>query len=151
MREKQLKGNNGGSFSDEQRPRLLLVDEDAQDLQDYSAILRYLGYEVEPVDSYRQAAARLERDRFDLVIVEQGSVDFEGRSVLSRAVEVDRQVPVLVLTRNVDPDCCLEALDSGASEYVQKPLTTSEIRELVADYVNPSAGSPVAESWRMAS
>jgi two-component system response regulator PilR (NtrC family) len=77
----------------------------------------------------------LGREKYDLVIVDQGSSNFEGRSVLSRAVEVDRRVPVLVLTRTVDADCCIEALDSGALEYVQKPLTTTEVRELVSDYV----------------
>ena len=118
--------------------RLLLVDENAYDLDYYTEVLRYLGYDVQPMNSYSRAAATLDRERFDLVIVDQGSTNFEGRSVLSRAVEADRHVPVLVLTRTVDVDCCLEALDAGAHEYVQKPLTTAEVRELVNDYVRPS-------------
>lgn len=115
--------------------KLLLVDEDANDLDYYAEVLRYLGYNVVPMDSYVRAAAMLGRERFDLVIVDQGSANFEGRSVLSRAVEVDRHVPVLVLTRAVDAGCCIEALDAGAHEYVQKPLTAAEVRELVSDYV----------------
>src|SRR5215472_14489184 len=85
--------------ADEQELKLLLVDEDANDLNYYAEVLRYLGYDVVPMDSYARAAAILGRERFDLVIVDQGSTNFEGRSVLSRAVEVDRHVPVLVLTR----------------------------------------------------
>jgi DNA-binding NtrC family response regulator len=118
--------------------KLLLVDENAGDLEYYTEVLRYLGHEVEAVNSYSKAAATLGRDRFDLVIVDQGSANFEGRQVLSRAVETDHRVPVLVLTRTVDVDCCLEALDAGAHEYVQKPLTTAEVRELVNDYLKPS-------------
>jgi len=124
--------------ADEQELKLLLVDEDANDLNYYAEVLRYLGYDVVPMDSYARAAAILGRERFDLVIVDQGSTNFEGRSVLSRAVEVDRHVPVLVLTRAVDADCCIEALDAGAHEYVQKPLTAAEVRELVSDYVKPA-------------
>jgi two-component system, NtrC family, response regulator PilR len=131
---------------DEKGLKLLLVDEDVNDLEYYSEVLRHLGYEVRPVESYSKAAATLGRERFDLVIVDQGSTDFEGRSVLSRAVEVDRHVPVLVLTRTVDADCCIEALDAGAYEYVQKPLTTAEVRELVSDYVKPSAEISSARS-----
>jgi DNA-binding response OmpR family regulator len=145
------------------------VDENASDLDYYTEVLRYLGYEVQPVNSYPKAAATLDREKFDLVIVDQGSTDFEGRSVLSRAVEVDHHVPILVLTRTVDVDCCIEALDAGAQEYVQKPLTTAEVRELVRDYVKPStlafaAGHPQPpgmdggnaeasgdEAWRRAS
>jgi response regulator RpfG family c-di-GMP phosphodiesterase len=118
--------------------KLLLVDENAYDLDYYTEVLRYLGYDVQPVNSYSEAAATLDRERFDLVIVDQGSANFEGRSVLSRVVEVDHRVPILVLTRTADPDCCIEALDAGAHEYVQKPLTTVEVRELVNDYVKPS-------------
>ncbi len=154
-----------------QERKLLLVDEDASDLEYYSEVLRHLGYEVRPVESYAKAAATLGTERFDLVIVEQGSTDFEGRSVLTRAVEVDQHVPVLVLTRTVDADCCLDALDAGAYEYVQKPLTSAELRELVGDYVKPPEdisfarhGGPVAaglvqssldganrDAWRKAS
>lgn len=127
--------NVSEDFTDGRELKLLLVDEDANDLDYYAEVLRYLGYNVVPMDSYVRAGATLGRERFDLVIVDQGSANFEGRSVLSRAVEVDRHVPVLVLTRAVDADCCIEALDAGAHEYVQKPLTAAEVRELVSDYV----------------
>lgn len=130
--------------------RLLLVDEDANDLEYYAEVLRYLGYEVVPVDSYDRAASTLGRERFDLVIIDQGSTNFEGRTVLSRAVEVDRHVPVLVLTRTVDADCCIEALDAGAHEYVQKPLTTAEVRDLVGDYTRaPLEKFPAGRPYSM--
>lgn len=170
MAKGQLKSNIREASVDGQNLKLLLVDEDASDLDYYAEVLRYLGYEVRPVDSYTTAAATLGQERFDLVIVDQGSADFEGRSVLSRAVETNRHVPVLVLTRVVDADCCLEALDVGASEYVQKPLTAAEVRELVGDYLKLPAekmpagydyayqhefagtgGQPDRESWRKAS
>jgi len=133
--------SKASEYPEERELKLLLVDEDASDLDYYAEILRYLGYSVVPINSYVRAAATLGRERFDLVIVDQGSANFEGRSVLSRAVELDRHVPVLVLTRAVDADCCLEALDAGAHEYVQKPLTAAEVRELVSDYVKAPGAS----------
>ncbi len=135
MAKMAWQSNVSEDFTDGRELKLLLVDEDANDLDYYAEVLRYLGYNVVPIDSYVRAAATLGRDRFDLVIVDQGSANFEGRSVLSRAMEVDRHVPVLVLTRAVDADCCIEALDAGAHEYVQKPLTAAEVREIVSDYV----------------
>ena len=135
MAKMAWQSNVSEDFTDGRELKLLLVDEDANDLDYYAEVLRYLGYNVVPMDSYVRAAATLGRDRFDLVIVDQGSANFEGRSVLSRAMEVDRHVPVLVLTRAVDADCCIEALDAGAHEYVQKPLTAAEVREIVSDYV----------------
>ncbi|MGA8182272.1 MAG: response regulator [Terriglobia bacterium] len=138
MAKRKFQSNIRETDADGRDLKLLLVDENANDLDYYTEVLRYLGYEVQPVNSYSRAAAALDRERFDLVIVDQGSADFEGRPVLSRAVEVDHHVPILVLSRTVDADCCIEALDAGAREYVQKPLTTVEVRELVTDYVKPS-------------
>jgi len=170
MAKRQLKGNIRETFAVRQELKLLLVDEDASDLGYYAEVLRYLGYEVQPVDSYASAAAALGLQRFDLVIVDQGTSNFEGRAVLSRAVETHQHVPVLVLTRVVDADCCIEALDAGAYEYVQKPLTVAEVRDLVGDYVKrpdekiqagheyayqadlAGAGSPVGPgAWQKAS
>jgi len=138
MAKRKFQSNVREASAEGQDLKLLLVDENSSDLDYYTEVLRYLGCEVQAVDSYSKAAATLDRERFDLVIVDQGSANFEGRSVLSRAVEVNHRVPVLVLTRTVDADCCVEALDAGAHEYVQKPLTTTEVRELVNDYVKPS-------------
>lgn len=148
----------------ERNPRLLIVDEKQEDLREYSAMLRCLNYDVRSVGSYAEAAALLEKEAFDLVIVDQGSENFEGRSVLRRAVEIDRQVPVLVLTGAVDAGCCLSALDMGAREYVQKTLTRSELQEMVAEYLEPPvpvasvSGEPLfhpkfanPERWRRAS
>ena len=138
MAERKFQSDIREASADGRDLKLLLVDENTSDLHYYTEVLRYLGHEVQPVDSYSKAVSTLDRERFDLVIVDQGSASFEGRSVLSRAVEIDHHVPVLVLTGTVDADCCIEALDAGAHEYVQKPLTAAEVRELVNDYVRPS-------------
>jgi len=141
---------SNGASSNERSLSLLLVDEDPKDLDYYSMVLQYLGYAVHSVDSYADAAGLLGCDQFDLVIVDQGSSNFEGRTVLTRAVEVDRHIPVLVLTRNVDADCCIDALDGGAYEYVQKPLTAAEVRDLVSDYVkSPTEGLPGGQDFAL--
>ena len=138
MRRKHSNGGANPDFSMERKPKLLLVDENPQDLHDYPAMLRHLVYEVKPAGSYTGAVEFLDHEAFDLVMVDQGSPDFEGRAVLRRAVEIDNRTPVLVLTGAVSASCCVNALDMGANEYVQKPLTSSEVRELLDDYLKPS-------------
>jgi len=78
--------------------RLLVVDEDLDDLLYYSAVLQHHGYEVRSIPSYSDGATCLEREDFDLIIVSQGGPNFEGRRVLARAIEKDRRTPVLVFT-----------------------------------------------------
>src|SRR5579872_7433917 len=115
--------------------KLLMVDEDMEDLQHYSATLSQLGYEVRTFACYDEAADCLGQEVFDLVVVSQGTPNFEGRSVLARAIEKDRRNHVLILTHSVEIPCYLEAMQLGARDYVLKPLPHSEIGELVARYL----------------
>ncbi|HEV2494913.1 MAG TPA: response regulator [Terriglobia bacterium] len=123
------------------KPRLLLVDEDFDDLRRYSNILSQAGYEVRSFACYDAAAACLALEAFDLIIVSQGSSNFEGRRVLARAMEKDRRTPVLVLTRSVEMPCYLEAMQLGARDYMEKPLLPSEIGRLAAKYVPTRLGA----------
>ena len=121
--------------------KLLLADEDLADLQLYSAILTQLGHEVRTFASYDEAADCLGQEAFDLVLVSQGSSTFEGRSVLSRAIEKDRRTPVLVLTRFIEIPCYLEAIQLGARDYMLKPSRPTDIGELVTRYLASRSGS----------
>jgi DNA-binding NtrC family response regulator len=117
------------------RPKLLLADDDLDDLRRYSKSLNHLGYDVRSFASYSAAATCLALENFDLVIVSQGTSSFEGRQVVATAIEQDRATPVLVLTRSIDMPCYLEAMQLGARDYVEKPLLPSGIGSLAVRYV----------------
>jgi two-component system response regulator PhoP len=121
--------------------RLLVVDEDLDDLLYYSAVLQHQGYQVRSIRSYTDGAACVEREDFDLIVVSQGSPKFEGRSVVARAIEKDRRTPVLVLSRSIDMPCYIEAMQLGALDYLEKPLPASEIGQLVRKYIRTRPGS----------
>jgi len=111
--------------------RVLLADEDANDLRFFSSLLEQEGYDVRACGTYADALRWLESETFDFVIVSQGSRKFEGRSVLKRANEIDRRLPVLVLARCADVGCYLEAIQLGALDYLEKPLPPQELLRFV--------------------
>ncbi len=51
------------------------------------------------------------------------------------ALEADGNIPVLVLARHADLDCYAEAVQLGAVDPMDKPLTPSEVAELVTKHV----------------
>jgi two-component system phosphoglycerate transport system response regulator PgtA len=119
------------------RRRVLLVDEDCEDLQGYCAVLEQGGYEVQACRSYVEGAQRLTSAVFDFVVICQGSGAFEGRSLLERVMLIDRHTPVLVLTRAVDMNCYLEAMQLGAVDYLEKPLPPAEMLRIVETHMRP--------------
>jgi DNA-binding NtrC family response regulator len=121
--------------------KILLVDDDAKDLEAYSSCLRQEGYEVRALASYSQGLSCLKSERFDLVMVTQGSPRFEGRDILERAIEIDRHTPVLVLARSVDMRCYIDAMYLGALDYLEKPLPATQVLRLVKSHLRLRVGA----------
>lgn len=117
---------------------VLLILEDPQDLQTYGTSLSSLGYKVLLCGSYDEGVKSLESERVDFVIVSQGTAAFEGRCVLDRASQLRPRPPVLVVARKMDTHCFFDALDMGATDYLENPalqdlLWTVAARTSLAD------------------
>jgi len=120
------------------RRRILVIDDDLEDLLRYSAILQHEGYEVRSIASHKEADNCISREKFDLIIVSQGTAAFEGRSILARAFERNQRVPVIVLSRSSDTDYCPEAMQMGAADCRKKPAAACEVAEIAGRHLGLS-------------
>jgi len=124
----------GIEFSARSR-KVLLVDEEAGDLRTLRLTLEGQGFEVFTCTSYEAGILRLEAEPVDFVVVSQGTQAFEGRTVLDRAMQLDRRRPVLVLTRCISMQCYLEAMQMGAIDYLEKPVPPADLLRFVRAHV----------------
>jgi DNA-binding NtrC family response regulator len=122
---------------------VLFIDEKLDDLYPYVRTLKRKGYDVRGCPSCAEAAVCLESETFDLVIVSQGSRDFEWRFLLERAIGIDRRRPVLVITDCVDMHCYLDAMWFGATDYLEKPRSPEELLKIVRMFLPPVAAERV--------
>jgi DNA-binding NtrC family response regulator len=116
------------------RGRVLLVDEDAKDLKYFTTLLGRMGYAVRAFVNYREAEGCLEHEHFDFAIVSQGSPAFETHHLVQLTLARDRHTPVVVLTRCLEMNCYLEAMQLGAVDYLEKPLAPGEFEHLVTTH-----------------
>jgi DNA-binding NtrC family response regulator len=122
--------------------RILLVNKDPQDLSHYRAILQKLGCQVRTSSSFAEGGQCLAREPFDLIILDQGSGRFEGQEVLAQAMEVDVELRVLVLAQSYDRGYFLQAMQSGALDYLEGPLGAAEIIALLETFIPRRGGVP---------
>lgn len=115
--------------------RILLVNEDLRELAYYHAILQKLGCKVRASSSFAEGVRRLGCEPFDLIVVDQGSGGFEGQKLLAEAMEVDLELRVLVLARSYNTGCYLEAMRSGALDYLEGPLSAADIVALLDTFM----------------
>ena len=139
MKTTGISGNGSGEFV-HIGPRVLMVIDEPESLDHHSELLRALGYEVLACDSYGEGLAMLQNGSFDFVTVGQGSVSFEGKGVVERALEIDRSIPVLVLARNSDMDNYLEAMQLGAVDYLEMPVPPEEFMRVLRTHLLYSIG-----------
>jgi len=110
---------------------VLLVDEDLEYLESLRRILQGSGHNVDACNSYTEGIRRLESKAFDIIVVGQGSRNFEGHCVLECATSFDPHLPVVVVARNVEMGCYLEAMQLGAVDYISPGLSGLEIARVV--------------------
>ena len=111
--------------------RILLVDDDAGDLRNLCLALESQGFATSTCDNFDDGVQRLDGESFDFIVVSQGTHGFEGRKVLNRAMQLNRHLPVLVLTRCMDMPCYLEAMQMGAIDYLEKPVPAEDLMRFV--------------------
>jgi DNA-binding NtrC family response regulator len=120
--------------------KVLVVDDEAGDLRTLRLTFEGQGFEVFTCASYEAGLQCLNAERFDFVVVSQGTEAFEGRAVLERAMQLDRSRPVLVLTRCISMPCYLEAMQMGALDYLEKPVPPTDLLRFVRAHVAVAEG-----------
>ena len=105
------------------RPLPVLVVEDDPDLREaVRDTLEVAGQEVVAVDSGPAALAEIARRRFALVVSDVRMSPMDGITLLKAIREVQPQLPVLLMTAYAEVDRAVEAMRSGACDFLLKPF-----------------------------
>jgi two-component system KDP operon response regulator KdpE len=137
---------NGGA-------RILVVDDEPQIRRFLSASLNSHEYTVIEAHTGNEAIRLCTTAQPDLVILDLGLPDMDGREVLSRIREWSR-VPIIVLSVRFDEQDKIDALDRGADDYVTKPFGMGELlarmRTALRHRVGTSEEAPLFTSGGLA-
>ena len=119
--------------------RILLVDDDVEVRDVVSAMLEAVGFAITAARSGEEGLGILERERFDLVVLDWTLPGMSGlelcRAVRSRWLKL----PVLFLTANAGTRDVVEAFAGGADDYVVKPFRAPELGARIFGLLRRSA------------
>jgi serine phosphatase RsbU (regulator of sigma subunit) len=115
--------------------RLLLVEDSSTMRRMISTLLKEEGYEVKTaVDGVDGLAKAREEPRPELILTDFEMPEMDG-AALCAAVKGDKElrtIPVLLLTTLGETHNKVTGLDAGADDYIQKPKSPDDIKELFA-------------------
>lgn len=106
--------------------RILIIDDEPQIRKLLKVSLKAHGYEVEEAATGSDGINRAAIFKPDLLIVDLGLPDIDGKVVIKEIREWS-EVPIIILTARDQEKEKIEALDSGADDYITKPFGVGEL------------------------
>ncbi len=111
-------------------PIIMMIDDEPLNIEVLQTFLEEAGYrEFVPVTAPREALGLIADRRPDVVLLDLVMPEMSGFEILERlrADDTLRHTPVIVLTSATDAETKLKALELGATDFLAKPVDSSEL------------------------
>src|SRR5688572_25431959 len=111
--------------------RVLIVDNDEALARAMEESLAKVGYELAVATSGPEGARKIETDTFDVVVTDLVMNDVDGMEILGRARQALPDAEVVLVTGHATVPKAVEAMQQGAFNFLEKPITTTRLRAVV--------------------
>ena len=115
---------------------VLLVDDEINTLKVLSAILKDNGYNVATARTAEEGLDKSSRDVYDVVITDYRLPGIDGLMFLSELRKKSSGVPVVMLTSFGTIEMAVEAMKTGAFNYISKPVNPDELLTVTREAVS---------------
>lgn len=112
-------------------PRILIVDDDPTHCRMLATVLGAEGYETVSAPDGRTAIERVEAGFYDLILMDIRMAHVDGIQALERIKRLNPEIPVVMMTAYSSVSTAVQAMKSGAYDYLTKPLDIDELKMLV--------------------
>src|SRR4030042_1164858 len=117
-------------------PRILIVDDDEAMLDACSQILTREKYVAVVAETGEKGLALLKKEIYDLIILDLKLPGISGMELLKKIKEETPEIPVVMITGFATVESAIEAMKSGAFDYIMKPFPPDELRVVVKKALN---------------
>ncbi len=109
------------------RQHILWVDDEIDMLRPHILYLESKGYQVTPVANGFDALDLIQKQSFDVVLLDENMPGMGGLDVLAGIQEHRPELPVIMITKNEEENIMDEALGQRITDYLIKPVNPSQI------------------------
>ena len=120
---------NGDGF-DPRDLKLLVIDNEAAHAHAMTESLQKVGYVCEVATSGPDAAKMIERETYDVIITDMVMNDVDGMKILKLSRERLPECEVVMVTGHATVPLAVEAMQQGAFNFLEKPITPNRLRAI---------------------
>lgn len=128
------------------RTSILVVKDDPPSRRILEASLTAQGYQILEAVNGVEALAAIGRQNPEAVLLDLDLRDVDGLEVIRRVRAGGSRVPIIVLTDRSKLRAKIEALETGADDYLAKPFGIEELKARIGAAVPEKKDKPVFES-----
>jgi excisionase family DNA binding protein len=110
-----------------ERPRVLVVDDEASIRELLSKTLALAEYEVDTAPDGRTAIERLRIGHYDLLIADLKMPGLDGLALIREAKRLNSDLPVIIITGFSTESSAIEAVNLGVAGYLTKPFRVPQV------------------------
>lgn len=110
---------------------ILIVDDEENARQHISAFLATRGYEPLGVATLAEARENLRQGKADIVLLDVQLPDGYGPTLLEETSELAMRPPIILITAYGDIEMAVEAMKSGAHDFLQKPIRLAQLEKSI--------------------
>jgi excisionase family DNA binding protein len=111
----------------QERPRVLVVDDEASIRELLSKTLALAEYDVDTAPDGRTAIERLRLGQYDLLIADLKMPGLDGLSLIREAKRYKADLPVIIITGFSTESSAIEAVNLGVAGYLTKPFRVPQV------------------------
>jgi len=111
--------------------RVLVVDDEPVIRKGCEQVLLKTGLIVDTAENGKKALNLLRENGYDLILVDLMMPEMDGIELLQEIQEIDKNLVAIVITGHATIESAVEAVKSGAYDYLPKPFTPENLRSIV--------------------
>lgn len=112
--------------------KILIIDDEAPIRSTIKRALRLEGMDnIETAENYTEAMEYIITNQPQIVITDINLPDGDGLTILQETKNVSPLTQVIMITGKSDNEKVLVALESGAADFLRKPMDMSELKDIV--------------------
>ncbi|WP_197027042.1 response regulator [Butyrivibrio sp. MC2021] len=115
--------------------KVLVVDDNDMNLKVIEGLLKKTGLKLTLAISGKECLEKLEKDAFNLIVLDHMMPGMDGVETLKRIREKNIQIPVIALTANVMNGGAAFYKEAGFDDYLSKPVEGKTLEETILKYL----------------
>jgi DNA-binding response OmpR family regulator len=111
---------------------ILVVDDDQSILRSTKSVLQREGYAVETAETGKKALEKMQKKRYDVVLLDVKLPDIEGTDLLLQMDNPNDTIKIIITGFSTD-ELGKRAADYGADDFLVKPISPEELLETIRE------------------